>query len=936
MKLTSHIHGFARPVAGAVTRHLLLTLVLLTMLLGPASPVLAAEDPPEYLYGWGTAGTGAGEFNEPRGVALDDDGNVYVVDSANDRVQKFNQCGDFIAEFGSSGTGTDQFILPFDVVVDSSGDVWVSDYSNHCVKKFHDAGGNVYGCVLTIGTPGTSGTGDGVFNHPWGLAVDDEDNLYVADCDNHRIQKFSSSGDFITKWGIADSNDASAGGRFENPTEVTVDSSGNVYVADNNNYRIQKFVWDPALGDEGEYEFVVKWTVSSGGLYGLAVDLHGNVYVTDHENDLTRKYDGSGTLLSMWGDSGSCDSCLDQPFGIAVNDDGDVYVADLGNNRIQVFGETQPWMTFLGSAAGEEGHDTAVDGCGNVYVVGDSYAEWGVGEGTVSENPVRAFTSNGDAYVAKVNRHGELQWNTFLGGSGYDHGFGIAVDNDGNVYVTGWSDGSWGTPVRPHQGYDDAFACQLNSNGELQWLTFLGSGGDGSGSGADYGYVIRAGANGGVYVGGESDYTWQGTSAPVRPHTAGNYDGFVAGLNASGVLQWNTFLGAAGGDNVQDIALDGSSNLYVAGTSPASWQGTSAPTRTHSGGYDGFAAMLNSSGALQWNTFLGGAGSDSAHGIARNGDGNLLLAGSSSATWQGDSAPVLSYSFGLDAFAAMLDSSGALQWNTFLGGDSSDQGYDAVADGTGNWYVAGYSEGTWDTTLKEFQGGYDAFAVKLNPGGTLQWSTFIGGSSYDFGYAIAADYAGNTCIVGKSMAEWGLPIRAYSAGYDAFAVKLDSEGTATLETVAIDLALKAGWNMVSVPVVPEDTSRAAVFPPADVVAVYTWNPSQKSYEVPDTIEPEVGYWVAVATDRTITVTGTPVTEWDSSLTTGWNMVGSVCGDPVLVTDLVDDPTPSIVRSAIYSWNPTNKSYATASQIAEGLGYWVATTQNCTLAMTAPV
>ena len=110
------------------------------------------------------------------------------------------------------GSDDSQFLLPFDVVVDSSGDVYVSDYHNHCIRKFRDSGGDVYGCILTIGTPGTYGAGEGVFNLPWGLAVDDDDNLYVADNYNHRIQKFSSNGDFVTKWGIADADDNSAGG----------------------------------------------------------------------------------------------------------------------------------------------------------------------------------------------------------------------------------------------------------------------------------------------------------------------------------------------------------------------------------------------------------------------------------------------------------------------------------------------------------------------------------------------------------------------------------------------------------------------------------------------------------------------------------------------------------------------------------------------------
>jgi len=178
-------------------------------------------------------------------------------------------------------------------------------------------------------------------------------------------------------------------------------------------------------------------------------------------------------------------------------------------------------------------------------------------------------------------------------------------------------------------------------------------------------------------------------------------------------------------------------------------------------------------------------------------------------------------------------------------------------------------------------------------------------------------------------------ISAYFTGqYDvAHSLAVGSVGAAE---ATIELELLAGWNMVSVPVMPADASRAAVFPPADVVAVYTWNPGTKSYEVPTNIAPEVGYWVAVTGDKTITVTGTPKTTWTSSLTTGWNMVGSVYGDSVAVGALDDDPSGSILDSAIYWWNPVSKSYETATSIVEGQGYWAATTVGCTLTMTAPV
>jgi len=153
---------------------------------------------------------------------------------------------------------------------------------------------------------------------------------------------------------------------------------------------------------------------------------------------------------------------------------------------------------------------------------------------------------------------------------------------------------------------------------------------------------------------------------------------------------------------------------------------------------------------------------------------------------------------------------------------------------------------------------------------------------------------------------------------------------------SIDIELKSGWNMVSVPMAmfPSNSAPSTVF--SGSVAVYTWNPVTKSYETPTTVVPECGYWVAVTENKTIPVTGTPITEWESGLTAGWNMIGSVCGSPVAVGDLTTnvDPDP-LLRGAIYWWNPVSKSYETAPSIVEGQGYWAATTQNCNLTMTAP-
>lgn len=152
------------------------------------------------------------------------------------------------------------------------------------------------------------------------------------------------------------------------------------------------------------------------------------------------------------------------------------------------------------------------------------------------------------------------------------------------------------------------------------------------------------------------------------------------------------------------------------------------------------------------------------------------------------------------------------------------------------------------------------------------------------------------------------------------------------EAVQIQVALKSGWNMVSVPVVTENTSVSAVFP--GVEAVYTWDPASKSYTmVTDTdIESDKGYWVAVSSATNITISGTPVQSWTSNITKGWNMIGSVYGLNVTFTDPDDTPDESVEGFA-YWWNPTGRSYDYTELIEPMKGYWVAALQDCSLTVS---
>ena len=380
-----------------------------------------------------------------------------------------------------------------------------------------------------------------------------------------------------------------------------------------------------------------------------------------------------------------------------------------------------------------------------------------------------------------------LTWTTFLGGSGDEWGLAIAVDDSGNVYVGGRSNATWGSPVRAYSPGGpwglDAFAAKLASDGSLTWNTFLG------GSGHDIGHAIAVDDTGNVYVAGDSNATW---GSPVRAHSEvrNGEDAFTAKLASDGALLWNTFLGSGShGGTGRAIAVDGSGNVYVAGSSTSTW---GEPVRDFSGHGDAFAAKLADDGSLIWNTFLGGEhpGGTTGHAIAVDGSGNVYVGGRSSATW---GSPVRAYSGNGhpgdgDAFAAKVASNGSLTWNTFLGGSSAkgwDYGLAIAVDGSGNVYVTGWSPATWGSPVRahsEGADGFDAFAAKLASDGSLTWNTFLGGDSNDYGFAIAVDGSGNVYVGGYSAATWGEPVRAYSGDGDACAAKLASDGSLTWNT----------------------------------------------------------------------------------------------------------------------------------------------------------
>jgi len=287
---------------------------------------------------FGRPGVDDGEFNSPTGLALDKDGHIYVADTDNHSIQKFDKDGKFLARWGGDPSAQEgSFYYPRGLATTSMGEVYIADSGNNRVQKF-DREGTVLHAWGKFGFA-WRGADMGKFDVPWGVATDHQDNVYVSDTSNARIQKFGPDGASLIKWG----RDGSFDGAFFFPRGMAVDFVGNVFVADEGNSRVQKF--------DARGSFLAKWGKEGNGPgqfkqpWGIACDALGNVYVVDSGNHRIQKFDGNGTFICAWGNRGRTEGQLNYPSGIAVDKEGCVYVVDSGNARVLKYAPTEEEIT---------------------------------------------------------------------------------------------------------------------------------------------------------------------------------------------------------------------------------------------------------------------------------------------------------------------------------------------------------------------------------------------------------------------------------------------------------------------------------------------------------------------------------------------------------------------------------------------------------------
>jgi len=450
---------------------------------------------------------------------------------------------------------------------------------------------------------------------------------------------------------------------------------------------------------------------------------------------------------------------------------------------LALFAQNEDWLWAkqAGGISGDKGYSIAVDAYGNSYITG--YFRESATFGTTTLTSSSDYGS--DIFVAKMDINGNWLWAKQAGGTDYHGGYGIAVDANGNSYVTGYFSGSatFGTTTLTSSGYDDIFVAKLDSSANWLWAKQAG------GTSSDIGYGIAVDAYGNSYVTGyfKSSSCSFGT---ITLTSSGYEDIFVAKLDINGNWLWAKQAGGTSEDGGTSIAVDANGNSYVTGSFKESANfGTT--TLTSSGSWDIFVAKIDHNGNWLWAKQAGGTDNDGGISIAVDDNGNSYVTGGfygSSCSFSTITLINSSIEYS-DIFVAKIDYNGNWLWAKQAGGTGYDAGYGIAVDTNGNSYVTGEFDGsaTFGTTTFTSSGGSDIFVAKLDSNGNWLWAKQAGGTDDDYGKGIAVDNNGNSYVTGYfwSSATFGTTTLTSSSDYgsDIFVTKLGEVNSISLPDI---------------------------------------------------------------------------------------------------------------------------------------------------------
>jgi hypothetical protein len=495
------------------------------------------------------------------------------------------------------------------------------------------------------------------------------------------------------------------------------------------------------------------------------------------------------------------------------------------------------YSTYLGGNVNDEGRGIAVDAAGNAYIAGVTASP-----STFPKVGGIPMVNGGlDAFVSKLNAIGDtLIYSTFLGDEASESADGIAVDDSGHAYVTGYTRSpnfpttSGGYRRVINAGNYSAFVTRLNANGNaLVYSTFLGGNTTSPPGGVvqQEGLGIAVDSTGHAYVTGWTTTVDFPLLNGYQGSNSGQIDAFVTKLNTSAAgpasLVYSTYLGGGGIDHGTGIAVDSLGHAYVTGRTDS---GGTAPFPTFNavqgtlaGGVDAFVAkvdtMVSGVSSLVYSTYLGGGLTENPNlpwpgGIAVDSMGHVYVTGSTN-SWSSSATPfpttpdayqATTVGVGdLDAFLTKLNPAGtAIVYSTFFGGTGNDVGRGVAVDSTGHAYLTGEAGSTdfpsRNAVQPVFGGGTtDAFVAKLDTDASgdasLISSTFLGSNHAELGFGIALDSSGNAYITGKTNSAGIATDGAYQTSlgnapggalYDAFVAKIEETPVVRLVSLTLN------------------------------------------------------------------------------------------------------------------------------------------------------
>lgn len=706
--------------------------------------------------------------------------------------------------------------------------------------------------------------GGGALDEAYGIAVDSLGAAYVTGVTSSTnfniVNAFQSNMAGFTDAFVAKINPQGSalnfstyigGSKVDIAYGIAVDASRNIYLTGHTfseDYPLQNPLLNTIGG--GADAFVTKFISTGAALVystylggtqgdfgrGIAVDSSANVYIagrtastdfpTKNALQLTNRgnLDGFVAKLNFTGSQLLYSTYLggaedDQGFGIAIDSSGNAYVTgdtrstdfntknplqaanrggiDAFVTKVNATGSALTYSTYLGGSGEDLGLGVAIDLTGNAYITGytssNDYA---------TQSPIQSVSKGGlEAFVTKIfSDASSIAFNTYFGGNGSDIGNAIAVDTNGNCYITGATT-STNLPVKStlqqnNRGGNDAFVAKFNADGtNIVYSTYLG------GAFGDLGRGIAVDVGGSAFITGTTFSDNFTTFNPFQGQNRGSGDAFVARINPAGTaLLYSSFLGGAGSDEGASIALDSSGNAYVVGNTASGDFNTKNPLQANNRGQqDVFVSKVSPDGSsLVYSTYLGGQRSDIGNGIAVDTAGAAYITGSTSSLNFPLQNPLQgTYGGGdLDAFVAKINAAGsALLYSTYLGGEQVEVGNAIAVDPSGNAYITGVTNSpnfpVQNPIQSDNRGGNEAFITKLNStGASFIYSTYLGGSADDRGSGLAVDNLGTAYVTGATSSpnfNIQFPLLAYGGGSDVFVAKLISEASIFLSPSTLEI-----------------------------------------------------------------------------------------------------------------------------------------------------